>query len=407
MQDLKNLFSTTLKKAGSLIVKNTVLIFFLVFLLLFYCKRESSGNNSSFLNNHFTYDFSKVEKFINESIANSSFPGAVLLVGNRDSIIYQKAFGHFTYDKNSQEVSTSTIYDLASLTKVIATTTAIMLLVDRKMISLDDKVITYIPEFRDNGKDGITIRNLLKHNSGLPAWKKFYPDKKNKQEVIDDICKTKPEFMPGTKTLYSDLGFIILGIIIEKISGISLDNFCAKEIFEPLQMKRTYYKPDKNLKPEIAPTEIDNYWRKRLIQGEVHDETASIMDGVSGHAGLFSTSGDLYKLVKVLLNGGMNSDQKYISSSTLKTFLNRESKSEIRLLGWDAKSKTGSSAGQYFGESSFGHTGFTGTSVWGNSEQNLIVVFLTNRVYPSRENKKINKVRQELHDLIFKTITQN
>ncbi|QQS36777.1 MAG: serine hydrolase [Ignavibacteriales bacterium] len=396
-----------LKKIITFIVRNTALLFLLVFFLLFSCKKESSGSVST--NPYpFKFDFSTIEKFIKESISNSAFPGAVLLIGNKDSILYQKAFGHFTYDKNSPNVSTSTIYDLASLTKVIATTTAIMLLVDRKILSLDDKVSVYIPEFGKNGKEGTTIRNLLKHNSGLPAWKKFYPDKKNKTEILDDICNITPEFKPGSKTQYSDLGFITLGIIIEKISGISLDSFCTKEIFEPLKINNTFFNPDeKNLKTTIAPTEVDNYWRSRLLQGEVHDETASIMNGVSGHAGLFSTAEDLYKLVKVLMNDGQKENTQFISQSTIKDFLKRESNTESRLLGWDAKSKTGSSAGQYFSDSSFGHTGFTGTSIWADPEQNLIVVFLTNRVYPSRENKKIINVRPALHDLIIKTISKN
>ncbi len=379
----------------------------LLFSVFVHCGNNNTPDQQEYFGFNGFIDYSSVDSFIESSISNSAFPGAVLLIGNKDSIIYQNAFGHFTYENNSPDVSTSTIYDLASLTKVIATTTAIMLLVDKKMISLDDKVITYLPEFRNNSKGDITIRNLLKHNSGLPAWKKFYPEKKTKSEILHDICSIKPEFKPGSKTQYSDLGFITLGIIIEKITGMSLDNFCVKEIFEPLKMNNTFFNPDKNLKPEIAPTEIDNYWRGKLIQGEVHDETASIMNGVSGHAGLFSTSEDLYKLVKVLMNEGMKENTQFISSSTIKEFLKNESKSESRLLGWDAKSKTGSSAGQYFSENSFGHTGFTGTSIWADPEQNLIVVFLTNRVYPSRENKKIIKVRPALHDLIFKTITQN
>lgn len=388
-------------------LSSPVIFMLIVFISLFQCNSESSGNRTAGAVIEQKYDFTSVDKLINKSINDEAFPGAVLLVGNSDSILYKKAFGRYTYHKNSTQVSLSTIFDVASLTKVIATTTAVMLLFDKQQINLNDKVSKFLPGFAESGKENVTILNLLRHNSGLPAWKKFYPEITNKHELINEIYKTKLEFKPGMKTLYSDLGFITLGIIIEKITGTSLDEFCNNKIFKPLKMESTFFNPADTLANYITPTEFDNYWRKRLLQGEVHDETASIMNGVAGHAGLFSTAEDIYRLVSVLLEGQMGEGEHFISSKTISEFVTGTGSPGSRLLGWDLKSESGSSAGKYLSKNSFGHTGFTGTSVWCDPEKNLIVVFLTNRVYPSRENKKLNKIRPLLHDLIYNVISQN
>jgi len=353
-----------------------------------------------------SYNFNEIERIITDAIKDSAFPGAVALISKDGKIRFHKAFGNYTYEENSKEVTTKTIYDLASLTKVIATTTAAMLCVDRKLFELDDKVSKYIPEFASNKKGEITLKNLLLHNSGFPAWKKYWGVHDNPDEVLNDIYTSKLEYETGTKTVYSDLGIIVLGKVIEKVTGKSLDLFCKKEIFIPLEMNDTYFNPPDSLKYRIAPTELDNYWRKKIIIGEVHDETAALLNGVSGHAGLFSTAEDIHKLLLTLLNKGKYKDKQLIQNSTVELFTRRFDKS-TRALGWDIKSPEGSSAGKLFNELSFGHTGFTGTSAWIDPLNKIIVIFLTNRVHPTRENNKIIKIRPELHDAVIKAFQKS
>jgi len=350
------------------------------------------------------FQFNAVDKVINKAVEDKSFPGAVVLVWKDGKTIYEKAFGNYTYDSSSPKIKTTTIYDLASVTKVVATTTAAMICYDRNLFSLDDKVVKYIPEFGVNGKEYITIKNLLIHNSGLPAWKKFYGRDLKYDDVINEIYSSELEYKTGEKTVYSDLGIITLGKIIEKVSGKSLDVFCKDEIFIPLKMESTFYNPDDSLKKLCAPTETDNYWRMKILQGEVHDETSAMLNGVAGHAGLFSTADDLSKLMSVLLNKGKVKQKIFIQQSTIELFKKRVSEESTRAIGWDTKSDSGSSAGKYFSKNSFGHTGYTGTSIWADPDRNLFVVFLTNRVYPTRENTKIQKVRPQLHNAVIKSI---
>lgn len=345
--------------------------------------------------------FSRIDSVIVHAIEDSAFPGSVILVSKDGEVIYEKGFGHLTYDESSSKVSTSTIYDLASLTKVIATTTATMICIDRNLFKLDDPVYKYIPEFSENGKENILIKNLLLHNSGLPAWKKFYDKNLDADSIIKNIYATKPEYPAGTKTVYSDLGIIVLCKIIETVTKNKLDQFCNEEIFIPLKMFNTYFNPPDSVKYRIPPTEFDKYWRNKLIQGEVHDETSSLLGGVAGHAGLFSTANDLSILCRLLLNEGRINGDQFIQRETILLFTRRYSSQSTRALGWDTKSETKSSAGGKFSKTSFGHTGYTGTSIWIDPERKLFVVFLTNRVYPSRENKKIISVRPKLHDAVI------
>ncbi len=368
--------------------------------MLLACRNQNYDNGIS----SEKYDFSKVENIVDNAIEDSAFPGAVVLVEKNGKIIFEKAFGHFTYDKNSRPMTLNTLFDLASLTKVISTTNCAMICIDRGLFKLDDKVSKYIPQFAQNGKEQITIRNLLLHNSGLPAYKRYYEMYNNATDVINDIYSTKLEYPTGTKTVYSDLGIITLGKIIEKVTGMTLDKFAEKEIFNPLGMKNTMYNPPDSLKQFCAPTEYDNYWRHRQIQGEVHDETASMLGGVAGHAGLFSTAGDIAKVLQMLLQDGEFNGKQIIKSKTVKLFTKRQSEKSTRALGWDTKSKTGSSAGDLFSDDSYGHTGFTGTSVWTDPERKLFVVFLTNRVYPTRENHKLFKVRPALHNAVIEVL---
>jgi CubicO group peptidase (beta-lactamase class C family) len=350
------------------------------------------------------YQFNDVDRVINKAIEDEAFPGAVVLVWKDGKTIYDEAYGNYTYDESSTKVKSNTIFDLASVTKVVATTTATMICYDRNLFSLDDIVIKYIPEFGVNGKENITIKNLLLHNSGLPAWKKFYGRNLKYDDVMKEIYTSELEYKNGEKTVYSDLGIITLGKIIEKVSGKTLDVFCRDEIFIPLNMESTFYNPNDSLKIFCAPTEVDNYWRMKTLQGEVHDETCAMLIGVAGHAGLFSTAEDISILMSVLMNMGKLGQIQFIKQSTIELFTKRYSAKSSRALGWDTKSDSGTLAGKYFSKNSFGHTGYTGTSIWADPNRNLFVVFLTNRVYPTRENTKIQKVRPQLHNAVIKSL---
>jgi CubicO group peptidase (beta-lactamase class C family) len=380
-------------------LKKKYVLLFLFPLLLACGKQNYSGKTSMG-----KYNFSKVEKVVKNAIEDSAFPGAVVLVEKDGKIIFEKAFGYFTYDKNSRPMTLNTLFDLASLTKVISTTNCAMICIDRGLFKLDDRVSKYIPEFAANGKENITVRNLLLHNSGLPAFKKYYKMFDNGGDVLEDIYTTKLDYPTGTKTVYSDLGIITLGKIIEKVTGMTLDKFAQREVFNPLGMENTMYNPPDSLKKYCAPTEYDNYWRHRQIQGVVHDETASMLGGIAGHAGLFSTAEDIARVLQMLLQDGEFNGNQIIEPGTVKLFTKQQSKESTRALGWDTKSKTGSSAGDLFSDDSYGHTGFTGTSVWTDPERKLFVVFLTNRVYPSRENHKLFKVRPALHNAVIETL---
>lgn len=370
---------------------------FLIFLtIIFYIVNQAQTKEE-------VNDFSAVDKIITNAIEDGAFPGSVVLAFKEDGVAYHKSFGHHTYDKKV-EVATNTVYDLASLTKVIATTSAVMLCYERNLIELDKPVAFYLPRFSVNRKEKITVKNLLLHNSGLPAWRKFYGREINEDEIIDEILTAKLEYNTGAKTVYSDLGMITLGKIVEKVTGKELDKFCKDEIFDRLKMNSTFFNPPDSVKYRIAPTENDKYWRKRLLIGEVHDEAASLLHGVAGHAGLFSTASDIAKLLYVYINEGKCRKDQIFSKETIDLFTKRFSDMSTRALGWDTKSAVGSSAGSLFGAKSFGHTGFTGTSVWIDPDKKLFVVFLTNRIYPTRENKKLYRVRPKLHNAIVNAL---
>lgn len=349
--------------------------------------------------------FQKVDKIIEDAIKERAFPGGQLVAVKDGEIVLKKNYGSSGYTQNFPPVTDSTLYDIASLTKVVGTTAAIMKLVDSGIISLDDKVIKYIPEFASNGKEQITIRNLLLHNSGLPAYQKFYLTCSTAKEVLDSIYNSKLIYPVGDSTVYSDFGFIVLGKIIEKVTGTSLDEYLRREFFEPLGMYNTMFNPSEGLLHRIAPTEEDTIWRKKLVHGTVHDETAALLGGVSGHAGIFSNALDLAKFCQMILSGGNYAGTQFLNSETIKLFTERKSIKEKRGLGWDFKSINGySSAGKLFGTKSFGHTGFTGTSIWIDPEKKIFVIFLTNRVHPTRDNNKIQKIRPILHDAIMEII---
>jgi CubicO group peptidase (beta-lactamase class C family) len=381
-----------------------------LFLLIFIPVLNSSAN-----------DYSELDALISNSISKGYFPGAQILIGNENEILYEKSYGNFTYDEFSPVVTDESIFDIASLTKVIATTTAIMLLYDQNKIDVNDNVSKYIPEFANNGKEYINILNLLLHNSGMKAFIPFYKYYNSKEEVLAAIYNISPDYQPNSKFVYSDLNAILLGIIVERVSGMTLDKYCYDNIFYPLKMQSTVFLPDEEMKSNILPTENDTYWRNRLLQGEVHDESAAMLDGVSGNAGLFSNANDIYRLMRVLLNGGKYynaysrglREEILVSPEIAALFTTRFIEvfySNSRALGWDTKpdietSKYRMPCGELISDNCFGHTGYTGTSAWCDKDRKLIIVFLTNRVYPSRDNNGIREVRPEVYNAAIKIAT--
>lgn len=351
------------------------------------------------------YNFAKVDSLMNSAVADSVFPGSVLLIGHRKRIVYHKPFGRFTYDNKSTKMTNNAIFDLESVSKVIGTTSAAMILSDRGELNLDNLVGNYLPRFNNNGKETITIRHLLVHNSGLPAFKRYYEFLNSKDEVIDDIMNTELIFEPGTDYTYSDIGMITLQLVIEKITGQSLDEFLKINLFDKLELKRTIYNPPPQLWYYCVPTEVDKYWRYTTVKGKVHDENAHLLGGVAGHAGLFSTAEDLSKIMSLYVNDGLFNDKVIFNRETIEQWTSKQTIYGNRGLGWDTKSiDEYSSAGSKFSPKSFGHTGFTGTSIWVDKDRGLFVILLTNRVHPTRDNRKIIQFRPLLHDSVIDAV---
>lgn len=347
---------------------------------------------------------------VENAIADKAFPGATLAVGYRGKVTLH-AFGKLSYDKDSPPVKIATMYDLASLTKVVVTTTLVEKLVEGDFpypLSLDAPIDRYLPEW-DTGpqpewRKKVTVRNLMTHTSGLPPFKEYWRTSKGKADTLRMIFAEPLEYEPGAKVVYSDLGIILMAEIIQRLTGQPLDQLAEENIFDPLGMKNSMYKPPKKLWPEIAPTEVDNQMRHRLVQGEVHDENAYAIGGVSGHAGAFSTAPDLAAFCQMLLNGGVYAHHRIVSRATLAEFTAPQALAQnTRTLGWVVPTE-GSSSGHYFSAHSFGHTGFTGTSIWIDPDRQLFVVLLTNRVHPTRENMKIAQVRPAVHDAVMKAL---
>jgi len=347
---------------------------------------------------------------IESAIADKAFPGATLAVGYKGKVAIH-AFGNLSYDANAPAVEPRTMYDIASLTKVVATTTLVAKLAEGDFpvpLDLDAKVERYLPEWAadSNAKDmewrhRVTVRHLLTHTSGLPTFKEYWRASTSKRETLKRIFAEPLDYEPGSKEVYSDLGIILMAEIVERLTGRPLDELVKTYISSPLGMKDTMFRPPKNLWQWIAPTEFDKNLRRRLVQGEVHDENAFTMGGVSGHAGLFSTAPDLAAFCQMLLNGGIYAHHRILKRATIAQFTTPQKLSSgTRTLGWAVPTEGGSS-GHYFSTQSFGHTGFTGTSIWIDQERQVFVVLLTNRVNPTRENMKIAQVRPAVADAVM------
>ena len=347
--------------------------------------------------------FASAFAVLSQAIANHAFPAASVAITHRDRLVALRVFGRFTYAPDSPLVSGSNIFDLASVSKVVATTSMAMILYERGMLDLEMPVVGVLPEFagQDEPRRAITFRMLLAHSSGLPAFEKLFLRASTKEELVREALSVPLKNSPGTDVEYSDIGFILLGLALERIAEAPLDGFCQREVFGPLRMLHTRFNPPRAWKPQIPPTADDPTLRKRVIQGEVQDENASVMGGVAGHAGLFSTASDVATFAHVLLGGG----PPIVRPETLAVFTRREASppDTSRALGWDTPSPP-SQSGKYFSSSSFGHLGYTGTSLWIDPERQLSVTLLTNRTWPDGSNHAIKQVRPRFHDAVVEAL---
>jgi CubicO group peptidase (beta-lactamase class C family) len=353
--------------------------------------------------------FARAFAIIRQAIVEGAFPGAALAVSYHGALVAAQGFGRFTCEEKSAAVQADTVFDLASLTKVVATTAVAMLLYERGEFLLDEPVAQSMPEFvrlepkhQQARREAVTIRMLLAHSSGLPAYEKLFEFAATRQELINAALTTRLTATPGTRASYSDIGFIILGELLARKAGLALDLFAAQEIFAPLGMRQTRFQPPSQWKTGIPPTEDDRKFRKRVIQGEVNDENAYVMGGVAGHAGLFAPAADVARFAECLLGGG----SPLFSKSTVKLFTHREPSppGTTRTLGWDTPSQPHSSSGRLFSLVSFGHLGFTGTSLWIDPGRKLSVTLLTNRTWPDRASQLIRQVRPQVHDAIIEAL---
>jgi serine-type D-Ala-D-Ala carboxypeptidase len=352
--------------------------------------------------------FSRAFALIREAIRQHAFPGAALAVTHRGSLVVSQGFGRFTYEPDSPEVQPDTIFDLASVTKVVATTAMAMVLYDRGVLDLESPVAAILPEFGSLALDSqratrskVTVRMLLAHSSGLPAYVKLFETARTREELIRAATTTPLVADPGSIADYSDIGFIILGEALAKLAGAPLDVFADTEIFAPLGMANTCFNPSADWKSAIPPTEDDHTFRRRVIQGEVNDENASVMGGVAGHAGLFAPPIDVARFAECMLRGGM----PIFSPATVELFTRRQDSpaDTCRALGWDTPSPP-SSSGAHFSPRSFGHLGYTGTSLWIDPDRQLSVTLLNNRTWPDRSSQTIKQIRPLVHDAVIEAL---
>ena len=358
--------------------------------------------------------FAPAFSILQEAITQQAFPAASVAVTHRGRLVALKALGRFTYDAGAPSfasvarggkgaVTPPTLFDLGSLTKVVATTPMAMLLYERGLLDLDAPVSAIVPEFtsdaaKDPRRHEVTLRMLLAHSSGLPAHEKLFLKARTRDELLHAAFTTPLTANPATRAEYSDIGFIILGTALERVADESLDRFCRREIFAPLAMTSTTFNPPTEIRAQIPPTVNDQTFRQRIIQGEVFDENASVLGGVAPQAGLFSTAADLAKFAHVMLNPG----RPILRPDTVTLFTGRQPAppGTSRALGWDTPSSP-SQSGKYLSPNSFGHLGYTGTSLWIDPARQLSITLLTNRTWPDCSNQAIKQVRPKFHDAVI------
>ena len=344
--------------------------------------------------------FAAIAAELAEAVSAKAFPGCAFAVLHNGELVASQAIGRFTYESTSPAVGPDSIFDLASLTKIVATTAMAMILYQRGILDLDMPVVAAMPEFYgDAARNQVTLRHLLAHTSGLPGYVRLFETEKTREELVLAACRTPLEAAPGERTMYSDIGFIILGDALVRLADERFDRFCTREIFGPLGMRNTCFNPPENIRLQTPPTEDDRVFRRRVIQGEVNDENAGVMRGIAGHAGLFSNTSDLARFANAILHGGL------VRPDTLHVFAQPQPAraGEARALGFDLPSAQ-SQSGKYFSRRSLGHLGFTGTSLWMDPERDLAIVMLTNRTWPDRSSQAIKHLRPAVHDAICEAL---
>jgi CubicO group peptidase (beta-lactamase class C family) len=344
-----------------------------------------------------------ISSIVEKTISEGKISGAVVLIGNRERVIYRQAFGYRSLEPEKIVMTTDTIFDLASLTKVIATTTSILQLVEEGKLRLDDPAARYWPAFRANGKKDITIRELLTHYSGLRPALNLKPRWTGYKTAMKKIIAERPLCPPGKMYIYSDINFDVLGEIIRRVSGKTLDEYCLMHIFKPLGMKDTLFKPSVLLHKRIAPTQ---YYKKKMHSGYVHDPICYNMGGVSGHAGLFSTADDLSIFAQMLLNKGMIKGVRILKPQTVEHMTMPQSplnKPKLYGLGWDIEAPLSTNRDELFPVGAYGHLGYTGTSIWIDPVTETYVIVLTNRVYPNGKGD-VKKLRASIKSFVSEAL---
>ena len=351
----------------------------------------------------------EIDSAVQDGIRKGIYPGAVVVIGRRDSVMYARGYGHFTWDPTSPAPTPdSTLWDVASITKIVSTTSIAMRLVDRGKLDLDAPLRRYLPRFSGGLKNSVTVRMLLNHTSGLKSYVPFYVKARGSRARAIDLLYAQPLVRtPGDSAEYSDLNALFLGLIEEKVGGLPLDELAKREVFTPLGLTQTMYRPSARLKSRIVPSGI---WRGQPVPGDVNDQNAVAMGGVAGHAGVFSTGMDLARYAQVWLRSGRGPEGQWVSPETIRRFLVKGPRSGSRLLGWDtpeAKPDEPSVFGTLMSDASYGHTGFTGTELWVDPTRDLFLVFLTNRAFDPRvpeSVKELKVVRAALSDATVRLV---
>ncbi len=348
-------------------------------------------------------DWSPLDKLVEDAIHQRYFPGCATAVAQKGKIILSRGYGRFDYSDEAKTVQPDTNFGLASLTKVLAATPAVMKLLESGDIRLEERLASFYPQLGRKAKANITIADLLAHQSGFPAWKPFYKDARTADDMIEAVLATPLAYKTGTKAIYSDLGFILLFDIVEKITGVPFDSFCRDQLYRPMGLKSLHFNPGADQKYAIPPLGTDDL-RKEIIRAEVNDTNCHAMGGVSGHAGLFGHALDVAAFGQLFLNKGIYNGQRHFRTATVETFSKiYDKKISARALGWDTPTPP-SSSGRHFSKRTIGHLGFTGTSLWIDLQREIIVVLLTNRVHPDKEVNHMKAFRPQFHDAVMKLI---
>jgi CubicO group peptidase (beta-lactamase class C family) len=339
-------------------------------------------------------DFQAVDSIVEHGVRAGIYPGAVLVIGRKAGVVHARGFGHLTWSTRSPVPSPdSTLWDLASLTKVVGTTTAVMRLLEDRRIELDAPVARYLPHFTGDGKEQVRVRQLLDHTSGLPSYVEFFRVTRTRDSAIALLYRTPLRRPPGVAAEYSDLNFMLLGLLVEAASGEALEQFVTRAVLQPAGMTRSRYRPGETKGPPTAPT---GQWRGHPVCCRVNDQNAERMGGAAGHAGLFSTGTDLARFARLWLNQGSVDGHQLFRPETVRTFLTPDSAAATRLLGWerpDPRHREDSAYGHLLSEHAFGHTGWTGTLMWVDPDRDLFLVLLTNRSFGPRVGHSIRALR--------------